>query len=439
MAAPTSRAPDRQRLIGSACRHRAPSSLKWRAPRSRRARLLVVVAAVAGLGVSPIEPRAALASPVEQQQERIDTIVDELERLEREAAVLAEDHIDVLAEQTQLESEITELETQLNDQQVALNDLKGQLSQIAVNSFTGSGARSLPFLLASYDAHTVDQQRAVLAGVATDTGYVTTDDLDVALAELDATRSELDARLDRAEDLAGEIEAARDANRQKQTEYERARALAEAELGQLLREEQERRARESYEDVVGVQPTASGDASPSTEDQGADGGSTPSTATPTTGTTPAPGPTTDPPPAQEPAPTPDLAPAPDPAPATPVPPSPSGLAEVAIEAALSQLGVPWIFATAKPGVGFDCSGLTSWAWGRAGIALPHQSRAQFAALPQIPIANAQRGDLLFYYSPISHVGIYLGNGQLVHSPNSGDTVKVSTVNWNNVTGVGRPG
>ena len=94
---------------------------------------------------------------------------------------------------------------------------------------------------------------------------------------------------------------------------------------------------------------------------------------------------------------------------------------------------------AQPGVGFDCSGLTSWAWGRAGVGLPHQSRAQFGMLPQVPKSDAQRGDLLFFYSPISHVGIYLGNGQQVHSPNSGDTVKVSNVNWNNVTGVGRPG
>ena len=56
-----------------------------------------------------------------------------------------------------------------------------------------------------------------------------------------------------------------------------------------------------------------------------------------------------------------------------------------------------------------------------------------------PPADAQPGDLIFYNSPISHVGIYLGGGQYVHAPATGDVVKVSSVNWNKVTAVGRPG
>jgi cell wall-associated NlpC family hydrolase len=60
-------------------------------------------------------------------------------------------------------------------------------------------------------------------------------------------------------------------------------------------------------------------------------------------------------------------------------------------------------------------------------------------LPSVPISDAQPGDLIFYYSPISHVGIYLGNNQLVHAPATGKTVSVATVNWNKVVFVGRPG
>jgi cell wall-associated NlpC family hydrolase len=117
----------------------------------------------------------------------------------------------------------------------------------------------------------------------------------------------------------------------------------------------------------------------------------------------------------------------------------SGLAGTAINAAMSQLGVPYRYATSSPGVSFDCSGLTHYAWGQAGVYLPRNSRAQAAATPRVPAANAAPGDLIFYYSPISHVGIYLGGGQLVHAPNSGDSVKVSGVNWSKVTAVGRPG
>ena len=88
---------------------------------------------------------------------------------------------------------------------------------------------------------------------------------------------------------------------------------------------------------------------------------------------------------------------------------------------------------------FDCSGLTHYAWGKAGVYLPRNSRAQAAATPRVPAAAAQPGDLIFYYSPISHVGIYVGGGQLIHAPNSGTVVKVSSVSWGKVTAVGRPG
>ena len=131
-------------------------------------------------------------------------------------------------------------------------------------------------------------------------------------------------------------------------------------------------------------------------------------------------------------------PAPAPAPAASTP-AVSGLAGIAVSAAMAQQGVKYVYATSKPGQSFDCSGLTHYAWGQAGVYLPRNSRAQAAATPRVPPAAAQAGDLIFYYSPISHVGIYLGGGQLVHAPNSGSVVKVASVSWGKVTAVGRPG
>ena len=110
-----------------------------------------------------------------------------------------------------------------------------------------------------------------------------------------------------------------------------------------------------------------------------------------------------------------------------------------MNAALSQQGVPYRYATSNPGVSFDCSGLTSYAWAQAGVYLPHQSRAQYASIPHVSIGAAQPGDLIFFYSPISHVSVYLGNGQQVHAPNTGGIVNIASVNWNKVVGVGRPG
>jgi cell wall-associated NlpC family hydrolase len=113
-------------------------------------------------------------------------------------------------------------------------------------------------------------------------------------------------------------------------------------------------------------------------------------------------------------------------------------AGAAIRAALSQLGVRYRFGSKAPGSSFDCSGLTSWAWGVAGVGIPRTSRTQYAGLTHIPTAAIQPGDLIFSGYPIHHVAMYLGNGQMVHAPRTGDVVKVSAVYWSQVVGVVRP-
>jgi cell wall-associated NlpC family hydrolase len=118
-------------------------------------------------------------------------------------------------------------------------------------------------------------------------------------------------------------------------------------------------------------------------------------------------------------------------------PPPSPGAAGAVAAAMSQVGVGYRYASSAPGVAFDCSGLTSWAWGRAGVGLPRNSRAQYAATPHVPIEQIQPGDLVFSGSPIHHVGIYIGGGQMVHASQPGVGVVVSPIR--NVVGVGRPG
>ena len=120
-------------------------------------------------------------------------------------------------------------------------------------------------------------------------------------------------------------------------------------------------------------------------------------------------------------------------------PAPSPGAVGAVAAAMSQIGVPYRYATASPGEAFDCSGLTAWAWEQAGVALPHQSRAQAGMLPGVAVEQAQPGDLIFYYAPIGHVAMFIGNGQLVHATRPGDVVKVSAVRWDRVVYIGRPG
>jgi cell wall-associated NlpC family hydrolase len=119
-------------------------------------------------------------------------------------------------------------------------------------------------------------------------------------------------------------------------------------------------------------------------------------------------------------------------------PATSSGATIAVRAALSQLGVAYHFGQSAPGAAFDCSGLTMYAWGQAGVSLPHSSRAQYDMLPHVPLSALEPGDLLFYRSPVGHVAVYIGNGQMVHAPQPGEVVKVSPVSPNAI-GAGRPG
>lgn len=127
----------------------------------------------------------------------------------------------------------------------------------------------------------------------------------------------------------------------------------------------------------------------------------------------------------EPAADPTAAAAPAAAPeAAPALPSGSGNAAAA-SAAMSQLGTPYRWGGASPG-GFDCSGLASWAYGQIGKSVPHYTVAIYNAFPRVPSDQLQPGDLVFYRG-LGHMGIYIGGGQYVHAPQTGDVVKVSSV------------
>jgi len=118
--------------------------------------------------------------------------------------------------------------------------------------------------------------------------------------------------------------------------------------------------------------------------------------------------------------------------------SASGAAGTALSYAMAQVGKAYVFGAAGPSA-FDCSGLTMRAWGAAGVALPHSSAAQYSSGRHIAASDLQPGDLVFYYHPISHVGMYIGNGMIVNAENPSVGVKVTGLYSMPYVGAVRPG
>ena len=113
-----------------------------------------------------------------------------------------------------------------------------------------------------------------------------------------------------------------------------------------------------------------------------------------------------------------------------------GVGVDALRAAATKLGRPYVWGASGPN-SFDCSGLTSWAFRQAGVTLPRSSSAQARIGSPVSWNNLQPGDLVFYYSPVSHVGIYAGGGKMINAPQSGDVVKYQTVSRSAFSGARR--
>lgn len=125
---------------------------------------------------------------------------------------------------------------------------------------------------------------------------------------------------------------------------------------------------------------------------------------------------------------------------SPVPAVANGGGGAAVAAAESQIGVAYVWAGATPGVGFDCSGLTMWAWAHAGVSLSHSAAAQYAESVHVPLSDLQPGDLLFYQEgdTIGHVTMYVGPGEMVQAMETGTNIQITGIWTSGLVGAGRP-
>lgn len=380
----------------------------------------------------------AQAGSVDDARREVERIVDTLESLSDEAVQLGEVYEESVAALDEVKLELADLDRRVAELEGRISTLDSAVAALALQTFVGADqGGGIAVLLTGGGSANEETERLVYFELATSASASSVDELQAATSDLEDVRRERAEKEERVELAIARSAEQQQAVERKTAEYEKLREEAEADLGQAIDNERRRREQEEERRASATRPTppslSSGSKAtpaPSPVAGGASPTSAGGQATEETPSTPAPEP-------EQPS---DNSTNDQPRAGTSVP-SPSPGASGAVQAAMSQLGVPYKYATAEPGVNFDCSGLTMWAWGQAGVSLPHYSKSQFEMLPKVPADQAQPGDLIFYRTPVGHVALYIGNGQLIHAPRTGDVVKISTVNWDKVRDgvVGRPG
>ncbi|HEY0519950.1 MAG TPA: NlpC/P60 family protein [Ilumatobacteraceae bacterium] len=375
------------------------------------------------------------AGSVGSEKQKVAAIADQLDTLENRLGQLDEDYGAAQDKKAALDQDIADSQARIAQQQARLDQLASVLGDIAVDKYVTGSALELSPLFSNAAAYTEAEQKDSFSRLALDNGAGSTDEM-LALAEdLAKEQASLSRKQAQAADLVTTLNTKLAQGQQLQVEYQQKLASAQADLGAAIDQERERRAEASAAAEIAKQKAAAAAAAAA---------SSKSASARAVQTTPRGGgiSTNAPAPAAGAG---NAAPAADPgnggdaAPVVNAPPPVSSMAGIAVNAAMGQLGVPYRFAAESPGVAFDCSGLTKYAWGQAGVYLPHQSGAQYGSIPHVSQSDVQPGDLIFYKSPIGHVAIYIGGGSMIHAPRTGDVVKVSAVNWAAVVGIGRPG
>lgn len=364
------------------------STRHHRGPLRSTLALLVSTGILVGLSIAP---RAASADSIDDKRRQAANIADQLENLTEQMDALGENYSESLVLQADLSVEIDRAQADVAAAEAQLGQMRGTLYMSAVTQFMHGGRNStLTNLFASSGGVQDALQRGQLTSIAMNQGSLTTDSLDATATSLTKKKVLLEKKRKQAERVGADVLERKGAAEALAERYEQLKSTVQGDLVDLLREERERREAQALSDA---QREAAGYKSKYSSIQRKYGNI----------------------------------------------PKVSARSQQAIRAALSQLGVPYRYGMSSPGKAFDCSGLTTYAWGKAGVGLARNSRAQFNTLPKIPKQLAQPGDLIFTGSPIHHVGIYLGNGTMVHAPQSGDVVKIGPIRWYKVVGVVRPG
>ena len=351
---------------------------------------------------------ASAVVPAHADPEAVAKAKSDLERIQQQSSAIDQDIIEASARAGDGQAKLAEVTAELEKQEAKVETMSSDLGEIAVVQLQSGGFDITAQLLTSESESSFLSSLATIQNEA-DRSNANLQLLQVEQAEVDALRAEADrTNTNLQADLAAKEELAQ--------QYDAKTAEAQEVFDRLSAEEQERlrqlelqRQREQEEADRQARLAAEREALESAAAEAADREAADQDVAdaPSTGTAESTAPAAK-----------DEAPAPQ---------GNSSRAQSAISAATSKVGSTYVWGTSGPST-FDCSGLTSYAYRQVGISLPRSSRAQFSMGSSVAKSDLQPGDLVFYYSPISHVGIYIGNGKIVDAANPRSGVRITTLN-----------
>jgi cell wall-associated NlpC family hydrolase len=320
---------------------------------------------------------------------------------------------------SKLQSQIAANKAEVTKDQAEVNKDQGQLRVQAISDYTSSGTSNQVTQMFSSSPNTSDV-RSEYSSIATGNVTTTIDNLHTAQSRLEATQSALQQQSAQATSTRNNLQSSENQAASLAAQYQGTLNSVNANIQHLVAAQQaaqeaaqKRAATAAFNAKLAAAQRAQAQATAQSASSGSSGGG--SRGGSSGGSTVS-------------------------ATAASPPPVPSGVGG-AIQAAESQIGVPYSWGGETPGVGFDCSGLVQWSYAQAGIGLPRTSGAQYAATVHIPLADIEPGDLLFYGPGGSeHVAMYIGGGSMIEAPQTGETVHITGVRTGGgFAGVGRVG
>jgi cell wall-associated NlpC family hydrolase len=364
---------------------------RHRRPRAPKYAKLALGAAAAGTMV--LVPSVANADP----QPTIAQVNDQLNKLYQQAAAADEAYNSATDAQAKLQQQVDGINRAMSAEQATMASTQTKLGGLAAEQYRNAGVDPTLRLMMQSDPSTMLSMSATVGRVQADNSATLTL---VAQQKADLAAKAREAA-DKMKLLDQQAKAAEATKQQYDSDVAKAQALLNSLQAKQRAELQAEQARQQAAALAAAQTASQHSTSTSGSSSGSGSSGSGSTVS--------------------------------------IPPV-SGRAAAAVAFARAQLGKPYVFGGTGPGA-YDCSGLTQAAWKAAGVSIPRTATAQMQGLPAVSGSAAQPGDLVFFYgnsSYVDHVGMYIGNGLVIHAPHPGASVEIVAVSTMPLVSYARP-